>query len=86
MTVKVAVLAPAAMATEAGVESRVLLLERVTAVALVADLLKLTVQRAEALETRVTGEQARDERVRAEARLIVAVFETPPRVAVKVAD
>jgi len=86
VTVKAAVVAPAATVTEAGVVRRLLLSESVTVVALVAALLKVTVQVLEALEPRVVGEQAREESVTAEARAMVAVFETPLRVAVTVAD
>ena len=86
VTVNEAEVAPLATVTEAGVVSRALLSETVTAVAEVAALLRVTVQVAEALEPRVVGEQAREERVTAEARVMVAVFETPLRVAVRIAD
>ena len=86
MTVKVAELAAEAMVAEVGVVSRVLLSEIVTAVALVAALLRVTVQVAEAPEARVAGVQARAESVTGALRLMVAVFDTPLRVAVTVAD
>ena len=70
---KAAVVAPAATVTEAGVVRRLLLSESVTVVALVAALLKVTVQVLEALEPRVVGEQAREERVTGALRLRVAV-------------
>jgi hypothetical protein len=82
----VAVVAPEATVTEAGVVSSELLSDSVTVVLPVAALLNVTVHVLAALEPRVVGLQASEESVTAAASVMVAVFETPLRVAVTTAD
>jgi len=72
--------------TEAGTVRLALLSDRLTTVLLEAALDRVTVQVAELLEERVEGEQAREVRVAGAERVMVAVRETPLRVAVTVAD
>jgi len=72
--------------TEAGTVRLVLLSERLTAVLLETALDRVAVQVAEPFDERVDGEQAREVRVAWVARVMVAVRETPLRVAVTVAD
>ena len=87
MAMKVAVVAAAATVTEAGTVSVALLSESVTAVPpMGAALERVMVQVLVPLEFRLVGEQAREERVTGATRLMVAVLETPLRVAVTVAD
>ena len=83
---KVAADCPLATVTEAGTVRLALLSERLTAVLLETALERFTVHVAEPLELRVEGEQAREVRVASVARVMVAVRETPLRVAVTVAD
>ena len=82
---KVAVVAAAATVTEAGVVRTVLLSVSVTTVPPVgAALDSITVQVLLPDELRLVGEQAREVSVTEATRLIAAVLETPPRVAVTV--
>ena len=72
--------------TDAGVVRRVLLSARVTVVpAAGAALLKVTVHAAAAPEPRLAGEQPTEETVTGAIRLIVAVCEVLPSVAVTMA-
>lgn len=73
-------------ATEAGVVKRELLSARVTVVVAVAAFVNATVQVLEAPDAKLVGVQLSEETVKAEARLMVAVFDAPLRVAVTVAD
>ena len=85
VAIKVAVVAPAATVIEAGVVSRALLSDTVTVVAAVAACDNVTVQVLLADEFRLLGEHASDISVTGATRLIVAVWETPLKVAVTVA-
>jgi hypothetical protein len=87
VAVKVAVEAAAATVTEAGTVSTTLLSESVTKVPPAgAALERVTVQVLVPPEFKLVGEQAREERVTAATRLMVAVWKTPLRVAVTMAD
>ena len=83
--VKVAVVAPAATATDAGTVSRALLSDTVTVVAAVGALESVTLQVLLADEFRLVGEQASDVSVTGATRPMVAVLDTPLSVAVTVA-
>ena len=85
VAVKVAVVAAAATVTEAGTVRAALLLDKVTAVAADAVLLRVTVQVLEAPEPRLVGLQATEESTVGATRLRVAVWETPLKVAVTMA-
>ena len=83
---KVALVAPAATVTDAGTVSEVLLLASVTTEPPVGAVwVRVTVQVLTALEPRLVGLQATPEKSTDATRLIVAVWELPPRVAVTVA-
>lgn len=87
VAVNVAVVALAATVTEAGVVRAVLLSEIVTTEppdGAAAD--NVTVQVVVAPEPRLVGLQVSEERLTEAFRLRVATLETPPRVAVMVAD
>jgi hypothetical protein len=84
---KDAAVAPAATVTDAGTVTAALLSETETTVPPVgAALERVTVQVLVALEARVVGLHASEERVMGAVRLMVAVWETPLRVAVTTAD
>ena len=83
---KLAVVAPAATVTEVGVVSRALLSESVTVVAAVAALLKVMVQVLEESGPRTMEVQVSEESIAGALRLTVAVCDTPPSVALTVAD
>ena len=83
--VKVAVVAPAATATDAGTASMALLSDSVTVVAAVGALDSVTVQVLLVEDPRLLGEQARDVSITGATRLMVAVCDTPLSVAVTVA-
>ncbi len=85
MTVKVALLAAAATVTEVGVVSKALLSDTVTVVAAVVALDSVTVQVLLPEEFKVVGEQANDVSVTGATKLIVAVCDTPLKLAVTVA-
>ena len=86
VALKFAVEAPAATVTEAGTVSEVLLLASVTAEPPVGAVWEsVIVQALTALWLRLTGLQATPETRTGASRLIVAVFELLPRVAVTVA-
>ena len=86
VALKVAVVAPAVTVTEAGTVSEALLLARVTLAPPVgAVCVRVTVQVLTALCPRLVGLQATPETRTGASRLIVAVCELVPRVAVKVA-
>ncbi len=85
VAVKVAVVEPDATVTEAGTVSKALLSDTVTVVAAVAALERVTVQVLLADEFKLLGEQASDVSVTGAIRLIVAVCDTPLKVAVTVA-
>ena len=87
MALKVVVDEPAGtVIVDAGTGSSALLLDRETAVPPAgAALLRVTVQVEPAPEVRLVGLHASEVSVTAETRLIVAVCETPLRVAVRVA-
>ena len=86
MAVKVVEVEPAGTVTDAGVVSSALLSDSVTEVPPVgATLVSVTVQVLVALEPRLVGEQASEERATGATRLRVAVWETPFSVAVTVA-
>ena len=85
MTEKVAVVAPEATVTDAGVVSSALLSDSETAVAAVAALERVTVHVLLAEEPRLMGEHASEVSVTGATRLMVAVWDTPLRVAVTVA-
>ena len=86
VALKVAVVAPAATVTDAGTVSKVLLLASVTLAPPVgAAWLKVTVQVLAALGARLAGLQATPDTSTGASRLMVAVFELLPRVAVTVA-
>ena len=85
--VKVAVVAPETTVTEAGTVSRELLLERVTVEPPAgAPWERVTVQVLVALWPRLVGLQATPETSVGARRLMVAVWELAPSVAVTVAD
>lgn len=85
--VKDAVFDPAATVTEAGTESRVLVLDSETlAPPESAFFVSVTVQVAEAEGARVAGVQDTAETRTGATRLTAAVLETPLRVAVRVTD
>ena len=83
--VKVAVVELAATVTEAGTVSRALLPDTVTVVAAVGAFDSVTVQVLLAEEFRLVGVHASDVSVTGATKLIVAVCDTPLRVAVTVA-
>jgi hypothetical protein len=86
VALKVVEVDAAGTVTEADTGSRVLLLESETVVPPVgAAELRVTVQVLAAPEARVVGLQASEERLTEAVRLMVAVLDTPPRVAVRVA-
>jgi hypothetical protein len=86
VAVKEAVVAPAATVTEPGVVNAELLSEMVTTEPpLGAVEVRVTVQVLVAPEVRVVGLQTREERLTEAVRLMVAVWETPLRVAKRVA-
>ena len=86
VALKVAVVAPAATVTEAGTVSRVLLLASVTLEPPArAVWVSVTVQVLTALCPRLAGLHATPETSTGADRLIVAVFELLPKVAVTVA-
>jgi hypothetical protein len=85
VTVNVAALAPDPTVTEAGVINELLLSDRLTPVADVAALLKLTVQVLDAPDPSVAGVHESEVSVAAAARLMPAVFDVPLYVAVTVA-
>ena len=86
VALKVAVVAPAVTVTEAGTVSSALLLVSVTLDPPVGAVwVRVTVQVLTALCPRLVGLQARVETSTGASRLIVAVFELLPRVAVTVA-
>jgi len=85
VAVKVAVVAPAATVTDAGTVSRALLSDTVTVVAAVGAFDSVTVHVLLAEEFRLVGVQANDVSVTGATRLMVAVCDTPFRVAVTVA-
>ena len=83
---KLAEVAAAATVTDAGTVSVALVLVRVTLAPPVgAPWVKVTVQVLEELGPRLVGLQAREETRTGATRLMVAVFELLPRVAVTVA-
>ena len=82
---KVAVVAPEATVTDAGTVSRALLSDTVTVVAAVGALDSVTVQVLLADEFKLVGEHASDVSVNGATRPMVAVLDTPLRVAVTVA-
>ena len=85
VALKVAVVAPTATVTEAGTVSEALLLASVTLEPPVdAVWVSVTVQVLTALWPRLPGLHATPETRTGASRLMVAVFELPPRVAVKV--
>jgi len=85
VAVKVAVVELAATVTDAGTVSRALLSDTVTVVAALGAFDRVTVQVLLAEEFRLVGEQASDVSVTGATKLMVAVCETPLRVAVTVA-
>ena len=85
VAVKVAVVAPEATVTDAGVVSSALLPDTVTVVAAVGAFDRVTVQVLLVEEFRLVGVQASEVRVTGATRLIVAVLDTPLSVAVTVA-
>ena len=86
VALKVAEVEPAATVTDAGVVSSALLSDTVTEVPPVgAALVSVTVHVLAALEPRLVGLQASEERATGATRLSVAVRDTPLRVAVTVA-
>ena len=86
VALKVAVVAPAATVTDAGTVSEALLLASVTLDPPVgAFWVSVTVQVLTALCPRLAGSQATPETSTGASRLIVAVLELLPRVAVTVA-
>jgi hypothetical protein len=86
VALKVAAVAPAATVTEAGTVSEVLLLVSVTAVPPVGAVwVSVNVHVLTALCPRLVGAHATPETRTGARRLIVAVFELPPKVAVTVA-
>ena len=85
VAVKVAVVELAATVTDAGTVSRALLSDTVTVVAALGAFDRVTVQVLLAEEFRLVGEQASDVSVPGATKLMVAVCETPLRVAVTVA-
>ncbi len=86
VALKVAVVAPAATVTNAGTVSEALLLASVTLNPPVGAVwVSVTVQVLTALCPRLVGLQAAPETSTGASRLMVAVCELPPRVAVTVA-
>ena len=86
LALKVAVVAPAATVTEAGVVSKVLLLASVTLDPPAGAIwVSVTVQVLTALCPRLVGLQANADTSTGASRLMVAVCELLPRVAVTVA-
>jgi hypothetical protein len=86
LAVKGAVVVPAETVTLAGVVIRVELEDRETTVLVDGGCDSVTVQVLVALDIRPVGLQTREERLTGAAvRLMVAVLDTPPRVAVRVA-
>ena len=85
VALKVAVLVPAATANDVGTVSKTLLLASVTLDPAGAFWLRVTVQVLTALCPRLNGLQATPETSTGATRLIVAVVELVPRVAVTVA-
>ncbi len=87
VAVKLAAVAPAAIVTEAATGSSVLLLESDTDAPSVGAALRIvTVQVVTPAEFRLVGLQLRADTNTGAARLMVAVFDCPPSVAVTVAD